>query len=230
MNRLNKKFMGISGLLLVAALALAACSSPAVGVTPSAAVPNTGSTTVATIAATSMPTAVATTMPTSAATSMPTTAATSAGTPVATTAAAAANNMHDVAQVDVGQVGSLGDVLVDSNGMTLYAFKKDTMNQSNCNAACQVNWPPLLTKQAPTAGAGVDASKLGTIPYSADSSYQQVTYNGMPLYYFHKDAKPGDFIGEGLLNLWYVVNPAGDYVTPAGSSSSALPTATTSGY
>jgi len=229
MNRLNKKFMGISGLLLVAALALAACSSPAAGVTPSAAVPNTGSTTVATVAATSMPTTAATTMATTAATSMPTTASTSSGTPAATSAAAA-NNMHDVAQVNLGQVGSLGDVLVDSNGMTLYAFKKDTANTSNCNAACQVNWPPLLTKQAPTAGAGVDASKLGTIPYSADSSYQQVTYNGMPLYYFHKDAQAGDFFGQGLLNLWYVVNPAGDFVTPAASSSSALPTATTSGY
>ena len=38
---------------------------------------------------------------------------------------------------------SLGVVLADSKGMTLYVFDKDTPGVSNCYDKCAANWPPL---------------------------------------------------------------------------------------
>jgi predicted lipoprotein with Yx(FWY)xxD motif len=39
---------------------------------------------------------------------------------------------------------------------------------------------------------------------------EQVTYNGWPLYYFANDAAPGDTNGQGVNEVWYVLDAAGD--------------------
>src|ERR1700719_351203 len=57
---------------------------------------------------------------------------------------------------------SLGQILVDSQGRTLYLFKKDTGTTSTCTGACAAAWPPLLVIGKPTAGSGASASLLGT--------------------------------------------------------------------
>jgi predicted lipoprotein with Yx(FWY)xxD motif len=44
----------------------------------------------------------------------------------------------------------------------------------------------------------------------------QVTYNGLPLYYYVQDSAAGDANGQGVGGAWYVVNPAGEAVTAAG--------------
>src|SRR5437763_8396140 len=59
--------------------------------------------------------------------------------------------------------GSLGSILVDSTGRTLYLFKADVGVTSACTGACATAWPPLLPTGTPTAGTGVTASKLATI-------------------------------------------------------------------
>ncbi len=111
------------------------------------------------------------------------------------------------AVVNVGSEASLGSFLVDSKGMTLYLFTKDTPNTSNCYDGCAAAWPPLLTLGAPTSGAGVDASLLGTTTRTDGSV--QVTYNGWPLYYFANDKAAGDVNGEGVQGVWFVVTPDG---------------------
>ena len=90
---------------------------------------------------------------------------------------------------------SLGSILVDSQGRTLYLFKADSATKSACAGACATAWPPLLAKGMPIAGKGLSASKLGTI--SRPGGQRQVTYNGHPLYTFVKDTKPGDTTGQG---------------------------------
>ena len=85
---------------------------------------------------------------------------------------------------------SLGSILVNSTGRTLYLFKADVGMQSACTGACATTWPPLLATGKPTAGAGLTASKLATITRSDGT--RQITYNGHPLYLFVKDQKPGD--------------------------------------
>jgi predicted lipoprotein with Yx(FWY)xxD motif len=117
---------------------------------------------------------------------------------------------------------SLGSILVDSTGRTLYLFKADVGIKSACSGACATAWPPLLATGKPTAGTGSTASKLGTAPRSGGA--QQVTYNGHPLYLFVKDTKPGDVTGQGVSAFgagWFALSPSGSQIsaTPPSSAS-----------
>ncbi|MFZ1911145.1 MAG: hypothetical protein WAU30_02165 [Propionicimonas sp.] len=103
---------------------------------------------------------------------------------------------------------SLGPVLVDGKGMTLYLYTKDSPNKSVCEGQCLAAWPALLGK--PMAGAGVDDSKLGTLTRSNGST--QASYNGWPLYYWVKDTKPGDVTGQNVNAVWFVLDRDGDAV------------------
>ena len=103
---------------------------------------------------------------------------------------------------------SLGQILVDGKGMTLYMFTKDSANTSACADQCLVAWPPLFGQ--PTAGNGVDDSKLGSFQRADGST--QATYNGWPLYYWKSDAKPGDVLGQDVNQVWFVLNRDGDPV------------------
>jgi len=130
------------------------------------------------------------------------------------------------AKLMVADDPKLGKILVDGMGMTLYIYTKDTPDQSNCTGGCLAKWPPFLTMGAPMAGAGIDASLLGTAAL-ADGSII-VTYNHMPLYYWVNDTKPGDATGQGVGNVWYVLAPDGKAIGMS-SVASANPTATPSG-
>jgi predicted lipoprotein with Yx(FWY)xxD motif len=108
------------------------------------------------------------------------------------------------ATVQMSNVATLGNILTDGAGMTLYVFKHDTPGVSNCTGTCAQNWPVLSipADTMPTAGTGI-TGQLGVIPRS-DGTYQ-VTYNDMPLYRFIGDKQPGDTNGQGLLNgAWTV--------------------------
>jgi len=110
--------------------------------------------------------------------------------------------------VSVSQNNSLGPILVDEKGMTLYMYTMDNPNSSSCYNSCASIWLPFLTDGTPTAGSGVQAKLLGTTMRTDGS--MQVSYNGHPLYYFAKDTVPGDTTGENVQNVWFVVTPAGD--------------------
>jgi predicted lipoprotein with Yx(FWY)xxD motif len=115
--------------------------------------------------------------------------------------------------------GSLGHVLVDSQGRTLYVFKRDTGTTSMCTGACAAIWPPLGAAGKPTVEGGADAVLVGTTKRSDGTT--QVTYNGHPLYRYSGDQKPGDANGQGLNTYggrWYAVSPSGNQVTEASSS------------
>src|SRR5918994_4458080 len=103
---------------------------------------------------------------------------------------------------------SLGDVLVDPDGRTPYAFTKDQGDQSACSGECAANWP-ALTGTA-TAGTGAQASLLSTATQA--SGTDQVTYDGKLLYYFAGDAKPGDTNGQGVGTVWFAVAADGALV------------------
>jgi len=105
---------------------------------------------------------------------------------------------------------SLGRILVDSKGITLYDFVKDKRTTSVCYGACAALWPPLLTTGKPVAGPGVRASLLGTT--RRKDGKLEVTYGGHPLYYFVSDRKPGQTTGQGLNQFggpWWVLSAAG---------------------
>jgi predicted lipoprotein with Yx(FWY)xxD motif len=115
--------------------------------------------------------------------------------------------------------GSLGKFLVDSQGRTIYLFKKDTGTKSSCFGACATDWPPVRVSGKPQAGSGLTASKLGTTARS--DGKPQVTYNGHPLYLFAGDSSPGDTNGQAITAFgaaWYVVSPAGNAITRQSAS------------
>ncbi|MFL7838702.1 MAG: YceI family protein [Candidatus Promineifilaceae bacterium] len=105
-----------------------------------------------------------------------------------------------------GSSEELGDFLVGGDSMTLYQFANDEEDLSNCYDQCADNWPPLLVQpgEAPIAGFGVTGD-LGVI--GRDDETLQVTYNGIPLYYWVKDETPGDTTGQGVNDVWFVVAP-----------------------
>jgi predicted lipoprotein with Yx(FWY)xxD motif len=90
---------------------------------------------------------------------------------------------------------SFGMVLSGPNGLTLYTHAGDSATASTCDGSCATAWPPLATKGSPTAGAGLTGA-LGTLT-RPDGSVQ-VTYGGLPLYYWQGDTKAGDVTGNGV--------------------------------
>ena len=112
---------------------------------------------------------------------------------------------------------SLGRVIVDSKGRTLYLFEKDTSRRSACSGQCAQFWPPLLTHGAPVARTGVKQSLLGKI--RRGDGTQQVTYAGHPLYLYIGDSKPGQTNGEGSQEFgagWDVLAPSGKKIEADG--------------
>ena len=123
---------------------------------------------------------------------------------------------------------SLGMVLVDGSGRTLYLFEKDQPDRSACAGACAAAWPVDQSSGTPKAGSGVTASMLGTIKRSDNTT--QVTYNKHPLYYFSGDSGAGQHNGQGVDAFgakWFVVGPAGGAVSGGATATTA---ANGSGY
>ena len=122
------------------------------------------------------------------------------------------------AVVALGQT-SLGSVLVNARGRTLYMFEKDKHGRSACYGACATYWPPLLGPAKPRAGKGLRAALLG-ISKRTDGK-RQVTYAGHPLYTFVGDQRAGQTSGEGLTDFggeWDAVAASGHSVESTSSA------------
>jgi predicted lipoprotein with Yx(FWY)xxD motif len=121
------------------------------------------------------------------------------------------------------QTTSLGKVLVDGRGRTVYVFAKDTPGTSNCTGTCAAQWPPVSAPMPLPASLPGVTGTLGTAPRTDGSA--QLTVAGHPVYTFSGDSAAGQTGGQGLrLNggLWTVVSPAGrPEAHPAGASSPA---------
>ena len=104
------------------------------------------------------------------------------------------------ATVSMGATG-----LVDSRGFSLYVFANDTAGSgaSACNGGCASAWPPLTADHTLTAGPGL-TGELGTL--TRDDGTVQVTYDGLPLYFFANDQAPGDTNGKEIPN-WSLAQP-----------------------
>lgn len=134
-------------------------------------------------------------------TQTPAAVATPTAAAVATTPAAGS------ATVLAMTIGGSTVLVAGSNGMTVYTFTKDTAGdgKSACSGACLVKWPALTVAAGttPTGGPGVTGT-LGTIT-RADDGTLQVTYNGLPLYFYVSDKAPGDTLGS--YPNWNLVKP-----------------------
>lgn len=123
-------------------------------------------------------------------------------------ASAEASMAADVT-VEATAVGDAGTILVDAEtGLTLYLFTMDVKDsgESACSGGCLEAWPALTVAagETPTGGPGVNPVKLGTITRE-DNGEIQVTYDGLPLYFFQNDEEPGDL--NGVYENWETVAP-----------------------
>lgn len=133
--------------------------------------------------------------------------ATSAASSITTTTVAAAASSNTLSVVVNSSVGK--QVIVDGAGKTVYLYEPDgTGGTSQVPSGIKALWPAVPATDAPTVGAGLDASKVGT-QTQADGT-KQVTYNGHLLYTFQNDSAPGDAKGQALGGVWFTLSPAGD--------------------
>jgi predicted lipoprotein with Yx(FWY)xxD motif len=91
-------------------------------------------------------------------------------------------------------------MLTGTNGMTLYTFDRDAAGsgKSVCNGPCATNWPPLMAMEGQAASG--DYSMV-----TRDDGKKQWALKGKPLYFWAKDAKPGDKTGDGFNGVWHIV-------------------------
>lgn len=120
---------------------------------------------------------------------------------------------------------TLGTIVVNGQGFTAYVFDHDTANSgvSTCSGACQSLWPPI-TSATPTPVVTGITGTVATITRSDGA--KQVTINGLPLYTYTPDTKPGDDTGQGFGGIWWVVGANGSKITAQATPS----TSPSSGY
>jgi predicted lipoprotein with Yx(FWY)xxD motif len=136
---------------------------------------------------------------------------TTAGQATTTTTAAettttAGSSSGSSATVSVAQTSAKGAVLAGPDGRTLYIFDKDTPTTSACMGGCASVWPALTATGTPSAGDGVDDSKLST---ANGQVANQVMYNGHFLYLFSGDTAAGQTNGTSIPN-WHAVTADGN--------------------
>lgn len=93
-------------------------------------------------------------------------------------------------------------ILTSSYGKTVYTFDKDQAGsgKSECVSTCADNWPPVFVEP------GIKLS--GDFNFITRANGQrQLTYKGKPLYFYAKDTKTGDKLGDGINSVWRVVSP-----------------------
>lgn len=141
--------------------------------------------------------------------------------PANTAKEAAPVNAPAEVTLEMSQMPKLGDILTDSNGMTVYTFKNDKPDESTCYDTCTKTWSPvLIAKDAKPMLANGVSGKVG-VSQRQDGTYQ-VTYNDMPLYYYAQDTKAGQTNGQEVNNLWYVV-PLNEAAATSAEAATTLP-------
>ncbi|PKN89475.1 MAG: hypothetical protein CVU51_00105 [Deltaproteobacteria bacterium HGW-Deltaproteobacteria-1] len=113
-----------------------------------------------------------------------------------------AMGMHHA--VKIQEKNGIGKYLTDTEGNTLYTFKKDSPGKSACTGPCLEKWP-IYYRETVAAPKGTKASDFGTI--TREDGKTQTTFRGYPLYYWINDKKPGETTGQGVKNVWFVINP-----------------------
>jgi predicted lipoprotein with Yx(FWY)xxD motif len=115
------------------------------------------------------------------------------------------------------RIGSLGKVVTDNRGMTLYRFDSDSARPpaSNCNGPCAALWPPVTTTATEVGLTGIDKTLVGTV--TRVDGHTQLTLKGWPLYRYAKDTKPGEAKGQLVGNTWFAAAPDGGKVLASDS-------------
>jgi len=134
--------------------------------------------------------------------------------------------------ITVSQNATWGPTLTLMNGDALYRLSADSKDVSRCTGQCAVFWPPVLLAAGQKVPVGKGVSGLGS--FTRSNGTRQVTLDGIPLYRFVGDKKPGQVTGnvKNAFGRWWSINPRHPTVAPtkvkAGGSGGSSGTTTTS--
>jgi predicted lipoprotein with Yx(FWY)xxD motif len=139
------------------------------------------------------------------------------GSAGATSESAASSSSAESAELATAD-SALGTIVVDSKGMSVYMFDKDTQGsgKSSCTGGCLDAWPPVIAESDSPAVDGVTGD-VATI--TRDDGTVQVTLDGWPLYYWQGDKAAGDVAGQGVQDVWWVLAPDGSKIQTAAPAS-----------
>jgi predicted lipoprotein with Yx(FWY)xxD motif len=115
------------------------------------------------------------------------------------------------ATVKTAKISGYGTALVTASGHSVYVLSSDPSGGSSCAGACAKQWKPVTILGSPSAGDGVDSSKLASFRRKDGST--QVLYNKHALYTF---SGTGTTSGQGVKadgGTWYLIAPSGDPIT-----------------
>jgi predicted lipoprotein with Yx(FWY)xxD motif len=122
---------------------------------------------------------------------------------------------------------SIGQVLTNARGDTLYWYAKDTKDgPSTCTGSCASAWPMVAGPAVAASGVKL-AGELGTVTDAGGA--RQATYNGYPLYTYAGDKTPGQTTGNGEGGVWHDITGSALTAAAGMSSPSATRSATSSG-
>lgn len=112
--------------------------------------------------------------------------------------------MGGLALFSVTEDPSLGRILADVGGRTLYIWAADSPGTpSVCNDTCATAWPPYLLDPSridlidPSLREGGRDPTMRVRGIQRNEGTYQVALDGWPLYYFQGDAARGDAAGDG---------------------------------
>lgn len=133
------------------------------------------------------------------------------GSPSADASSAAGSGSETTGGLSTAST-SLGTIIVDGQGMTVYFYDPDKAGEktSTCTGQCIANWPAVTTASASPSVTGVSGN-VGTI--ATPDGKKQITLDGLPLYTFAGDQAAGDTKGQGLQGIWWVVSSDGSKIT-----------------
>ncbi|WP_051452103.1 COG4315 family predicted lipoprotein [Actinospica robiniae] len=129
----------------------------------------------------------------------------------------------------VASSSSLGQIVTNGQGMTVYRYDLDTANsgKSSCSGSCATAWPPVTVSGSGTPTVtGVSQSLVGEITRSDGT--KQLTLDGWPLYTYAGDTGAGAVSGQGVGGIWWAVTPSGAKAA-AGSGGGSSPSAAGAG-
>ncbi|GAA2459007.1 hypothetical protein GCM10010191_93870 [Actinomadura vinacea] len=114
-----------------------------------------------------------------------------------------------VTRLHVNVAGTLGSVVVDNDGRTLYRYDRDRArpSASTCTGTCTRMWPPVRWTPTLRASGGVNPASVGRV--RRPDGTLQLTVNGWPMYRHAQDTAPGDATGQGTSGAWFAARPNG---------------------
>jgi predicted lipoprotein with Yx(FWY)xxD motif len=115
--------------------------------------------------------------------------------------------------------GPSGNYLTDGSGRAVYFFMADSTDKTRCTGPCLAAWPAVYATGTPSASGSALSANLGA--FTRPNGKKQMTYKGLPLYYFAGDTGAGMTAGQGISQFgakWWLVSPAGAPLKGSGSS------------